>query len=55
MKVNSPATLEKRRTYLVTHATDSASGTAPRTFGESVQARASVADTVQRLIYTAVS
>ncbi len=54
VKVNSPATLEKARTYLVTHATDSASGGAPRTFGESVQARASVADTVQRLIYTAV-
>ena len=55
VKVNNAATLEKVRTYLVTHATQSASGTAPRTFGESVQARAGVADTVQRLIYIAVA
>jgi len=55
VKVNNAGTLEKVRTYLVTHVTDSASGTAPRTFGESVQARASVATTVQRLIYTAVA
>ena len=54
VKVNSPATLEKVRTYLVTHATQSASGTAPRTFGEAVQAREGVAATVQRLIYIAV-
>jgi hypothetical protein len=54
VKVNDQATLERVRTYLVTHATLSASGTAPRTFGEAVQARASVADTVQRLIYIAV-
>jgi hypothetical protein len=53
-KVNGPGTLEKVRTYLVTHTADSPSGTAPRTFGESVQARAAVATTVQRLIYTAV-
>lgn len=55
VKVNNAATLEKVRTYLVTHATQSASGTAPRTFGESVQARAGVADTVQRLIDIAVA
>jgi hypothetical protein len=54
VKVNSSATLERVRTYLVTHATQSASGTAPRTFGEAVQARAGVVDTVQRLIYIAV-
>jgi FtsX-like permease family protein len=54
VKVNGPATLERVRTYLVTHATQSASGTAPRTFGEAVQARAAVADTVQRLLYIAV-
>ena len=54
VKVNSASTLEKVRTYLVTHATESASGTAPRTFGEAVQARAAIADTVQRLIYFAV-
>jgi ABC-type antimicrobial peptide transport system permease subunit len=54
VKVNNAATLEKVRTYLVTHSSESASGTAPRTFGEAVQARASIATTVQRLIYTAV-
>ncbi len=54
VKVNGPATLERVRTYLVTHVTQSASGTAPRTFGEAVQARAGVADTVQRLVYIAV-
>jgi len=54
VKVNGPGPLEKVRTYLVTHATQSASGTAPRTFGEAVQARASVATTVQRLLYIAV-
>jgi hypothetical protein len=54
VKVNSAATLEKVRTYLDTHSTGSQSGTAPRTFGEAVQARAGVANTVERLIYTAV-
>jgi hypothetical protein len=54
VKVNNAATLERARTYLVTHAPQSASGTAARTFGEAVQARAGVADTVQRLIYIAV-
>ncbi len=55
VKVNSPATLERVRTYLVTHTPQSASGTAPRTFGESVQARQGVATTVQRLVYIAVA
>ncbi|MGO8885802.1 MAG: hypothetical protein ACLQI7_19330 [Streptosporangiaceae bacterium] len=50
VKVSSAATLERVRTYLVTHATQSASGTAPRTFGEAVQAREGVAATVQRLV-----
>lgn len=54
VKVNGSATLERVRTYLVTHATQSASGTAPRTFGEAVQARAAVSDTMQRLLYIAV-
>jgi len=54
VKTNGLATLEKARTYLVTHTPQSQSGTAARTFGEAVQARAIVADTVQRLIYTAV-
>ena len=55
VKVNSPATLERVRTYLVTHTPLSASGTAPRTFGEAVQARQGVAQTVQRLVYIAVA
>jgi hypothetical protein len=55
VKVNSAATLERVRTYLVTHTPQSASGTAPRTFGESVQARQGVAVTVQRLVYIAVA
>ena len=55
VKVNSPATLERVRTYLVTHTPLSASGTAPRTFGEAVQARQGVAETVQRLVYIAVA
>ena len=54
VKVNSASTLEKVRTYLVTHVKQSASGSAPRTFGEAVQARAGVANTVQRLLYIAV-
>ena len=55
VKVNSAATLERVRTYLVTHTAQSASGTAPRTFGEAVQARQGVAATVQRLVYIAVA
>jgi hypothetical protein len=54
IKVNSAATLERVRTFLVTHTPLSASGTAPRTFGEAVQARQGVATTVQRLIDVAV-
>jgi hypothetical protein len=54
VKVTGPATLERVRTYLVTHVTQSASGTAPRTFGEAVQSRAIVSDTIQRLLYIAV-
>ncbi len=55
VRVNSPATLERVRTFLVTHPTQSASGTAPRTFGEAVQARVNVGATVQRLVYMAVA
>jgi hypothetical protein len=54
VKVNNRTTLERVRTYLVSHTPQSASGTAPRTFGESVQARQGVAATVQRLVYIAV-
>ena len=55
VKVTSQATLERVRTFLVTHTPLSASGTAPRTFGEAVQAREGVAATVQRLVYIAVA
>jgi hypothetical protein len=55
VKVNNAATLERVRTFLVTHTAQSASGTAPRTFGEAVQARLGVATTVQRLVYIAVA
>jgi len=54
VKVNNAATLEKVRTYLITHTPESASGAAPRTFGEALQARAVIADIVQRLIDIAV-
>jgi ABC-type antimicrobial peptide transport system permease subunit len=55
VKVNSAATLERIRTYLVAHTPLTASGAAPRTFGEAVQARQGVAATVQRLVYIAVA
>jgi hypothetical protein len=44
-----------RSTFLVTRTPESASGTAPRTFGEAVQARVGVGATVQRLVYIAVA
>jgi hypothetical protein len=55
VKVNGQATLERVRTYLVTHTPQSASGTAPRTFGEAVQARQGVAVIAQRLVDVAVA
>jgi ABC-type antimicrobial peptide transport system permease subunit len=54
IKVNGAGTLERVRTFLVTHTAQSASGTAPRTFSEAVQARQGVASTVQRLFNVAV-
>ena len=54
VRVNSAATLERVRTFLATHTPLSASGSAPRTFGEAVQARVGVGDTVQRLVDVAV-
>jgi hypothetical protein len=54
IKVNGAGTLERVRTFLVTHTAQSASGTAPRTFSEAVQARQGVASTVQRLFDVAV-
>jgi hypothetical protein len=54
VRVGSPAILERVRTFLATHTPLSASGSAPRTFGEAVQARVGVGDTVQRVIEMAV-
>jgi hypothetical protein len=54
VKANNAATVEKVRTYLVTHTPESQSGTAARTFGEAVQSRSVIANTVERLIYAAV-
>jgi FtsX-like permease family len=50
VRVSSPAVLERVRTFLAAHTPLSASGSAPRTFGEAVQARVSVGNTVQRVI-----
>ncbi len=55
VKVNTPATLERVRTFLITHTAESVSGMAPRTFGEAVEARVGVAATVQRLVDIAVA
>lgn len=54
IRVEDPATLEKVRTFLVTHTPLSAAGQAPRTFGETLRARAEVALIVQRIIDIAV-
>jgi hypothetical protein len=54
IRVDSAATLERVRTFLATHTPLSVSGSAPRTFGEAVQARVGVGDTVQRLMDLAV-
>ncbi len=55
VKVPGAAALERVRTFLITHTRESVSGTAPRTFGEAVQARLGVAATVERLIDVAVA
>jgi len=55
IKVDSPTTLEGVRTFLATHTPLSASGAAPRTFGEAVQARVAVGTTVERLVFIAVA
>jgi hypothetical protein len=54
VKASSPATLERVRAYLETHAIDSLGGIAPRRFGEEVQVRTQVTVTVQRLVDIAV-
>ena len=55
IKVNDASTLERIRTLLTTHTLLSLSGSAPRTFGEAVQARVAVGTTVQRLAFIAVA
>ena len=55
IRVPSAAVRERVRTFLATHTSLSASGGAPRTFGEAVEARVAVGDTVQRIIDLAVA
>jgi hypothetical protein len=55
IKVDNRTTLERVRTFLTTHTPLSASGAAPRTFGEAVQARVAVGTTVERLVFVAVA
>jgi ABC-type antimicrobial peptide transport system permease subunit len=52
--VNNNNTLEKTRTYLATHTPQSLAGMAPRTFGESVQVRMGLTQTIQRIFNGAV-
>jgi len=54
VEVDNATTLELVRTFLVTHTPLSQSGQAPRTFGESVQAREQVGGIVQRMMNIAV-
>jgi cytochrome oxidase Cu insertion factor (SCO1/SenC/PrrC family) len=59
--VNSPATLERVRTYLAVHAPPRAGGnpgdspTPPRTFGETLQIRTARAATFEKILYAAVA
>jgi len=55
VRVNDPATLERVRTYLDTHAPPSLNGGPPKTFGEAVQVRTGRLATAQRLIDIAVA
>jgi uncharacterized membrane protein YhaH (DUF805 family) len=61
VKVNSPATLERVRTYLAVHAPPSVGGgyggtvTPPRTFGETLQIRTARAATFEKILYAAVA
>jgi uncharacterized membrane protein YhaH (DUF805 family) len=61
VKVNSPATLERVRTYLAVHAPPQVGGdsgnspTPPRTFGETLQIRTARAALFERLLYAAVA
>jgi hypothetical protein len=61
VRVNSPATLERARTYLAVNAPPQVSDgqgqspTPPRTFGETLQIRTQRADTLENLVYAAVA
>ena len=61
VKVNSPATLERVRTYLAVHAPPQVGGdsgnspTPPRTFGETLQIRTARAALFERILYAAVA
>jgi FtsX-like permease family len=61
VKVNSPATLERVRTFLAVNAPPQVGGdsgnspTPPRTFGETLQIRTARAALFERLLYTAVA
>src|SRR3984885_12345246 len=54
VRVRNSATLERVRTFLDTHTTQSGSNP-PKTFGEAVQIRLAYADIVSRLVYIAVA
>jgi hypothetical protein len=54
IRVPNAATLERVRTFLITHTQDAVAGPAARTFGEAVQTRTGVATTLLRLIDIAV-
>jgi hypothetical protein len=61
VRVNSPATLERVRTYLAVNAPPQGSGgpesspTPPRTFGETLDIRLQRAATLENLVYAAVA
>ena len=61
VKVNSPGTLERVRTYLAVHAPPPVGGdsgnspTPPRTFGETLQIRTARAALFERILYSAVA
>ena len=52
---NSQAMVDRVRTFLVPYLAQTPSGSAPRTFGEEIQAREGVGNTLQRLVYIAVA
>jgi hypothetical protein len=61
VKVDSPTTLERVRTYLAVHAPPQVGGgygsspTPPRTFGETLQIRTARAATFEKILYAAVA